>query len=313
MEPLVSTFFTVLLVGLAVSLWANRHAAQLQRQRVAASRLEGSSGAASARAPDTRRELPRAGGAPWHPVLRWADDAAAQAGLDLAPETLLVSLVVLALAGPALAAIWLPANAAVALGLSLPLLAVLWLRGRRRQRLATLARQLPYLLDTLKAGLEAGHTMLRGLQMAAQNSPEPLAAELRVVVDRVRVGMTLPLALETMYRRVPIPDLSFLVDAISVQEETGSSLAQILQHVAESIRNRQRLDDQIRVLTSQSRMSAMIVSALPAVVLGVFSLIRGDYTQILFHDPMGKRMLETAIALDVTAFFIMREIAQVDY
>ena len=116
-----------------------------------------------------------------------------------------------------------------------------------------------------------------------------------------------------MCRRVPIDELSFLADAVGVQEETGSSLAEILQHVAQSIRNRQRLNDQIKVLTSQSRMSAIIVSALPAVILGAFFLMRGDYVEVLFHDPVGIRMLEAAIAMDVLAYFIMREIARVDY
>jgi len=65
----------------------------------------------------------------------------------------------------------------------------LWLRSRRRQRLKTLSHQLPYLLDTLKAALEAGHVLLRGLQMAAQDNPDPLSDELHVIVDQVRVGL----------------------------------------------------------------------------------------------------------------------------
>ncbi len=313
MELLVSIFFAVLFIVLAISLWANRHAEQVQRQRVAAVRLEGSFGAVLDGTTGARRELTRGTAGLGHPVLGGAGDILAQAGFDLAPETLLVSLAALALAGPALTTIWLPTNTAIITGLSLPLVPLFWLRARRRGRLKTLAQQIPYLLDTLKAALEAGHTLLRGLQMAAQNNPEPVATELRVIVDQVRVGVNLPMALESMYRRVPIDDLGFLADAVSVQEETGSSLAQILEHVAQSIRNRQRLADQIRVLTSQSRMSAIIVAALPGIILGAFSLMRGDYTAILFHDPLGNRMLEAACAMDVLAFFVMREIARVDY
>jgi tight adherence protein B len=313
MELLVSIFFAVLFIVLAVSLWANRHADHLQRQRLAAARLEGSSNATLAGPPGARRVATRDAADPWYPVVRWADDTLAQAGLAYPPETLLVGLAALVVGGPALAILWLPIDTALAVGLGLPVVALGWLRGRRKRRLKTLAHQLPYLLDTLKAALEAGHTLLRGLQMASQNNPEPLAGELRVIVDQVRVGVTLPLALEAMYRRVPIDDLSFLADAVSVQEETGSSLAQILEHVAQSIRNRQRLGDQIRVLTSQSRMSAIIVASLPGVILGAFSLMRGDYTAALFHTPIGNRMLEAGCAMDVLAFFIMREIARVDY
>jgi tight adherence protein B len=314
MELLVSIFFAVLFIVLAMSLWANRHAEHVQRQHVAAVRLvEGSFGAVLVGAPGARRETTRGTAAPWHPALRWAGTVLAQAGLDFAPEILLVSLAALALAGPALAALWLPTNTAIIGGLGLPLVPLFWLRARRRQRLKSLAQQIPYLLDTLKAALEAGHTLLRGLQMAAQNNPEPLATELRGIVDQVRVGVNLPMALESMFRRVPIDDLGFMADAVSVQEETGSSLAQILEHVAQSIRNRQRLADQIRALTSQSRMSAIIVASLPGIILAAFSLMRSDYTDILFHDPLGNRMLEAACAMDILAFFIMREIARVDY
>jgi tight adherence protein B len=313
MELIIAIFFTVLFIVLAISLWMNRHADEVQRQRAAATRLEGAFGATPAAPTGVRRDPTRGAAAAWHPALRWADDALAQTGLELAPQTLLVGLLALGVAGAALATLWLPANSAVIIGLSVPLVPVVWLRRRRQQRLQALARQIPYLLDTLKSAIEAGHTLLRGLQMAARNSPEPLAGELQVIVDQVRVGMSLPLALEAMCRRVPIDELSFLADAVSVQEETGSSLAEILLHVAQSIRNRQRLDDQIKVLTSQSRMSATIVSALPSIILGVFSLVRGDYTDVLFHDPIGIRMLEAAVVMDLVAFFIMREIARVDY
>jgi tight adherence protein B len=116
-----------------------------------------------------------------------------------------------------------------------------------------------------------------------------------------------------MCRRVPVEELTFLADAVGVQDEVGSSLAEILEHVAQSIRNRQRLDDQIKVITSQSRMSARIVSALPAIILSVFFLVRPDYVEILFQNPIGMRMLEAALVMDIVAYFIMREIARVDY
>jgi tight adherence protein B len=305
MQLLTSVFLIVLFIVLSLGLWTGRQLTERQHQRLAGTRLEGPLGPE----PTLPIEMPD-----WlAPVLRWVADKLAGAGLDFAPEALLLSLIGLALIGAIVARVWVPTGPAIAIGLSIPLLVFFWLHRRRVRRLKTLAQQLPYLLDTLKAAVEAGHTMLRGLQMAAQSSPEPLASEIRAVVDRVRVGMGLPLALEAMYRRVPIDDLNFLADAVLVQEEAGSSMAQILQHTAESIRSRQRLDEQIMVLTSQSRMSARIVAALPGLVLAVFSLIHGDYVQLLFHNPVGTRILVAAIVMDVTAFLIMREIARVDY
>jgi tight adherence protein B len=312
MELLVSVFFSVLCIVLGLGLWANRQAALRQRHRIAAARLSGVAEVTPRTAAPVRREPARAAASRF-PALRWAEVAIAQAGLELSPQTLLLSIIALAIAGPALMAFWPRTPAAAAAGLSFPLVPIIWLCTKRTRRLKTLAHQIPYLLDTLKSALESGHTLLRGLQMAAQNNPEPLAGELRGIVDQVRVGVNLPLALESMCRRVPIEELTFLADAVGVQDEVGSSLAEILEHVAQSIRNRQRLDDQIRVITSQSRMSARIVSALPAIILSVFFLVRPDYVEVLFKNPIGIRMLEAALVMDVVAYFIMREIARVDY
>ena len=125
--------------------------------------------------------------------------------------------------------------------------------------------------------------------------------------------MTLPLALEAMYRRAPVEELGFLVAAVRVQTDVGSSLAEVFQHVAEGMRNRQRAEHQLRALTAQSRASAIIVTLLPFIVLLAFSLINPDYTRPLFHNEYGQKMLETAVVLDIVAFFVMRRIARVNY
>jgi tight adherence protein B len=202
---------------------------------------------------------------------------------------------------------------ALGCGAALALVPFLYLRVKRNRRLKTMGHQLPYVLDMLRSALQAGHNLLRGLQMASSNSPDPLATELRMIVDHVRVGMRLPIAFELMYRRVPVEELSFLAAAVSVQEETGSSLGEILERVSQSIRNRQRLRDQIQTVTAQSRLSSIIVAALPAVILGAFYLLRPDYVEVLFTNPTGNRLLEGAVVLDVIAFLIMQRIARVDF
>jgi tight adherence protein B len=151
------------------------------------------------------------------------------------------------------------------------------------------------------------------LQMASEHLADPMAGEIRLVLEQVQLGTPLPPALENMYRRIPEEDLGFLVVAVKIQSTVGSSLAEILQHVNESVRNRQRLKAQIQTLTAQARMSAMIVSGLPAVVLLAFTFIRPGYAGPLFYDPTGIKMLETAIFLDVLALVLMRRIARVRY
>ena len=313
MEVLVAIFCLVLGGGLALGLYQHQLSDQRRRDRAATYRLGGSDLAGLAKDGSKRREPPRLLSRQTHPAMRWAKDLIEQAGLELPPLALLSGLIILFTVGCVIAGRFFQAGLIPCVGAGLAIIPVFVLRTLRRRRLKTLGHQLPYVLDMLESALESGHTLLRGLQMAITNSPEPLAGELRAILDQVRVGVTLPLAIEALYRRVPVEELGFLASAVSVQAESGSSLAEILRHVTHSIRYRQRLEDQIRALTSQSRSSAMIVSALPGVVLGAFSLMRGDYARLLFTNPLGVKLLETAIVLDLLAFVLMRKIAQVDY
>ncbi|MGH7843296.1 MAG: type II secretion system F family protein [Candidatus Binataceae bacterium] len=311
MEILTSVALCVLLLGLGLGFYLNRRNEQRHLERTAGKRLSDAEAETLISSVAGRRES-RAPAGP-NRVIRVLERQLDEAGVALEPLTLLMAIVVLFAGGTALVWMRLPLQFALGGGAALGAAPTIYLKFRRSRRLKTLSRQLPYVLEMLKSALGAGHTLMRGLEMAASNTAPPLAGELGLLVDQVQLGMRLPLAFELMFRRVPIEELSFLAAAIGVQEETGSSLSEIIDRVAQSIRSRQRLADQINTLTSQSRLSAMIVSALPAAMLGVFYLIRPDYIHVLFTDPLGLRLLEIAIVLDTVAFFIMRRIAQVDF
>jgi tight adherence protein B len=245
-------------------------------------------------------------------LLRHVDRWLAQGGLAIPAAKFLAFVVLLAGVVTGLTAIWVDPTIAGVYGLAAGALPVGYVFFERRQRLATFSQQLPYVLDFLRSSLSAGHTLLRGVQMATENSPEPIATELRLVVDQISLGTSLADALDNMFRRVPEESLGFLVAAIRVQAEVGSSISEILDRVTDTIRGRQRLQQEIKTLTAQSRMSGMIVAALPFLLLGFFTLIRPNYTYPLFHDPLGKKMLEAAIVLDAVSMLIIRRMCQVD-
>src|SRR5262249_30188324 len=118
--------------------------------------------------------------------------------------------------------------------------------------------------------------------------------------------------LDSMFKRAPEESLGFLVAEVRVQAEVGSSISEILDRVTDSIRDRQRLQQELRTLTAQSRMSGLIVAAMPFLLLGFFTLVRPTYTYPLFHDPLGIKMLEAAIVLDGVALLVIRRMVQVD-
>jgi tight adherence protein B len=236
-----------------------------------------------------------------------------QAGVTLSPAALAITITVSFIVGTALSIAYLNFGGALMVGLVFGAAPVVYLRVLRRSRLRQFGQQLPYVLDLLRSALEAGHTLLRALQLASENTPDPMGAELHRTVEQVQVGISLPEALEGIYKRIPEEELGFLAIAVRIQAQVGSSLAEILRHVASGVRTRQRLQQQVKVLTAQSRASAIIVTLLPFIVLGVFGMIRPGYAAPLFHDPTGVKLLETAVALDVMAFIVMRKIGRVDY
>lgn len=244
--------------------------------------------------------------------LPWLGGPLSEALLSANPATL-IAMPALFVLGALVFSHWGHLGMALALGILLAAVPALYQHWRHTRQLKLFSEQLPYLIDLLKSALESGHTLLRALQMAAQNLPEPVAGEVQLMVDQVQLGMTVSDAFERMYSRAPVEELGFLVAAVRIQSDVGSSLAEILQHVSESVRNRQRAEHQLRALTAQSRASAIIVTLLPFIVLAAFSLINPAYAHPLFYSRIGIRLLQLAIALDAAAFLVMRRLAQLDY
>jgi tight adherence protein B len=188
-----------------------------------------------------------------------------------------------------------------------------YIRFRRQRRLSAFSKQLPYALDLLKSSLEAGHTLMRGLQVVVSEFADPIAAEFRSAIEQSRLGLPLPRALEEMLKRVPEDDLRLLVVAVRVQSEVGSSLAVIIGRLSEIVRTRQRLQQQIKALTAQSRMSGMVVGFLPVVMLAAFNVLQPRYTHTLFYEPKGILILKIAATLDILAFLTIRKLLKVKY
>lgn len=312
MAVLVAILFFVLLVSPAAALYATGKRRGLERDRVLARRL-GAAPAAPRAIPTPAissqrmaRLSARLGSVPWLGGYLGQTVGLGSIPILLAAPLLLVAVTVIFIQRLSFPVALLCGGGAAALPL-------FYLHRKRHQWLRALAEELPYLIDLLKSALESGHTMLRALQMAGQNLPEPLSSELRLIVEQVQLGMSVPRALEAMYQRAPVEELGFMVAAVRIQTDVGSSLAEIFQHVSEGMRNRQRAEHQLHALTAQSRASAIIVTLLPFIVLAAFSLIDPAYSRPLFHNEFGIKLLETAIVLDTIAFFVMRRIARVNF
>ncbi len=201
----------------------------------------------------------------------------------------------------------------LALGVGAGAVPLAYLRFKRQRRLKAFNKQLPHVLDLIKSSLEAGHSLQRALQVVVAEFGDPIGGELRIVTEQSRIGLPLPRALENMTERIPDEDLALLTVAVTIQSEVGSSLAQIIGRLSELVRVRQRLQLQIHAMTSQSRLSGIIVGLLPVIVLAMFSLIRPGYFTDIVRDPTGMMILKTALVLDAMALCSIRYLLKVRY
>ena len=228
-------------------------------------------------------------------------------------DVLLVMLLMFGAGAMIGAALWQDPTFAIALGSGLALLPMLYVRIKRKRRIKRFVQQLPFALDLMKSSLEAGHSLLRGLQVVVGEFEDPISSEFRSVIEQTRLGLPLPRAMEEMIKRVPDDDLRLLIVAVRVQSEVGSSLAVIIERLAEIVRIRQRLGAQVRALTAQARMSGWVVAALPIILLAAFSVIQPSYTHTLFYEPGGQRLLKIAATLDLLAFLSIKKLLKVKY
>lgn len=188
-----------------------------------------------------------------------------------------------------------------------------YVRWKKARRILKLESQLPDAIDLMARAVRAGHPLSEGLRMASEEASEPLASEFRVTFEEQKFGLPFEEALMGLGDRVEIVDVRILITAILVQREVGGNLSEILEQIAETMRERFSLKRQVRVYTAQGRMSGYTLAALPIIVGLAISLINPPYMRTLFIDPLGQALLVCALVLQGIGFLWIRRIVDVRY
>ncbi len=185
------------------------------------------------------------------------------------------------------------------------------LRMKRDRRLKAFNTALPDAIDLMARALRAGHSMNSSIEMIAEQSPEPLASEFVQVFKQQRLGLHFREALMQMGSRIPSKDLQFLITAILVQKETGGDLTEILDRTTHVIRDRIRIQGEVRTHTAQGRMTGWILGLLPVIMLVLLNIASPGYSSVLFHDPTGQKLLYAGGVLIVLGGLVIRKIVDV--
>ncbi|MGH9386709.1 MAG: type II secretion system F family protein [Vicinamibacterales bacterium] len=198
-------------------------------------------------------------------------------------------------------------------GLTLTFVPYLVLRILRVQRLHKFEEQFPEAIDLIARTLRAGHAFTTGLRMAADELPQPVATEFRMLHDQQNFGLPLPDALRGLARRVPLIDARFFVTAVLTQREAGGNLAEVLDNLSAVIRERFKIKRQLRVITAHGRLTGLVLALLPP-VLGAYLIARTPaHFGILITDPAGIRMVVIAAVLQLVGALMIYKITRVEY
>jgi tight adherence protein B len=182
---------------------------------------------------------------------------------------------------------------------------------RRQKRFEKFEELFPEAIDTLARAVRAGHAFTTALEMISSEVGEPLSSEFRKLYEEQKFGMPVRDALMNLTERVPLVDVKFFVTAVMLQRETGGNLAEILDNLSYVIRERFKIQRQVRVHTAQGRLTMALLMAMPPAVVAILAIFSPQFVRPLFYDPIGHALLVASIALQTVGYFVIRKIIKI--
>jgi tight adherence protein B len=191
-------------------------------------------------------------------------------------------------------------------------LPIVLLRRAARKRLTLFESQFPGSLEFIARSMRAGHAFSVSLEILHQECEQPLAGEFRRVFEEQNLGMPLDAALTRLASRVQLVDVQFFVSAVVLQRKTGGNLTEILDTLAEVIRERYKLKGKVKAISAHGRMTAQALSAIPIIVGAMMFAVNKEYSDFFFHTATGLEMLTGSVVLQIIAYVVIRKIVTIE-
>ena len=187
----------------------------------------------------------------------------------------------------------------------------IWLWWRRRRRFMKFESQLAGALELMARALRSGHSLGSGLQVVANEMPNPIAKEFLKVHEETNLGISTEQALKNMLKRIPNMDLQFFVLAVCIQRQCGGDLAEILNKIGALVRDRFKILGQVKALTGEGRISGVVLMSLPPVLFAAVYYLNPEYVMVLFDPEEGRKMLAATAFLQVLGAVCIKKIIDI--
>ncbi len=201
-------------------------------------------------------------------------------------------------------------QAPAALGAGVLLSGAPWWYARRkaRRRVTAFEAQFPDCLEFVSRSMRAGHAFSVAIEMAYKEFSDPVAAEMRRTFEEQNLGQPLEIVLRKLSQRVPSLDVQFFVSAVLLQKRTGGNLAELLDKLAQLMRERFKLRARIRAVSAQGLMSGRILSAIPAAVALLMFVVNNKYARFFVDDRVGHYLVAAGLGMQLVGYLIIRKI-----
>ncbi|WP_404378696.1 type II secretion system F family protein [Caenispirillum salinarum] len=183
-----------------------------------------------------------------------------------------------------------------------PRLILRWKAARRRK---AFVREFPNAIDVLVRGMRSGLPVGECMGIVARESPEPLSGEFKHLVDGMRLGMSMEEVMHRATERLPVPEYRFFAIVLQIQQQTGGNLAETLSNLSTVLRDRKKLRDKVKAMSSEAKASAAIIGSLPFIVGGIVYLVNADYIMLLFTEFAGNVIVGGGVAWMLLGIAIM--------
>lgn len=191
----------------------------------------------------------------------------------------------------------------------------IYVRMQQGKRLTHFNDQLSDMLNLMVNSLRAGYSTMQAMEAVSKELPSPINDEFRRVVQEMQLGVSMEKSLDNLLRRIPSADLDLVITAINVQREVGGNLAEILDTISHTIRERVRIKGEIKVLTSQQVYSGRFLSIMPLILMGALYVMNRDYMMLFFESEtkiIGYIALGVAAILVFSGYMVMNKIANIE-
>lgn len=194
------------------------------------------------------------------------------------------------------------------IGFAIPLL---YFKKSQHDRYEKFVVQLGDALITMTNSLKSGFSFQQAMRSICSDMDDPIASEFKKVLTEVDYGTSLNDAMIHMYQRVPSDDLKMLIAALAISGRTGGSLADVLQVISNTVKERIRIRQDVKAMSAQGHISSLIVGLMPLFIALALMVMNPDYINRMFSDPRGRKMLIAAVAMEAIGFKIMQKITDI--